>query len=322
MNNKPVNINPENGQLVSIAMCTFNGAKYVSQQIDSILAQSHKNLEIIIVDDASTDNTLSILQDYANKDPRITAIGNTQNLGYVKNFEKAISLCTADYIALADQDDIWLPNKISTLLSEIGDNWLIYSKVTLIDELGTPLEKEFPDYPRLEGACALSLAINNCVTGHATLIHKNLINHALPFPRSITKHDQWLAIISALTGRLAASQMNLSYYRSHTSNALLNKNKSMVKKPSKARRKSAFEQELIDLLDEIAKADITSKEDVELVTTLSSLLKRNKSAFINHKLKRFLCIHEDTFLSTQKNRKKYRDKLCRGYWFHKLFPFT
>src|ERR1700754_726282 len=113
--------------LVSIALCTYNGEKYISQQLDSILRQTHRNLEIIIVDDCSADNTFNIVKRYSILDSRIKCFRNEVNIGFNKNFEKAIKLATGDYIAISDQDDIWLPGKVELLLNNIGDNWLIFS---------------------------------------------------------------------------------------------------------------------------------------------------------------------------------------------------
>src|ERR1700748_3070750 len=94
--------------LVSVAMCTYNGEKYIRQQLDSILNQTWRNLEIVIVDDGSSDDTFAIISEYAEKDSRIKCFKNEVNLGFNKNFEHAVELTTGDYIAISDQDDIWL----------------------------------------------------------------------------------------------------------------------------------------------------------------------------------------------------------------------
>src|ERR1700761_5678732 len=94
--------------LVSIALCTYNGEQFIDSQLDSILAQSYPNIEIIAVDDCSTDATWEVLQDYAQKDKRVRACRNEHNLGHTLNFQKAIALATGEYIALCDQDDIWV----------------------------------------------------------------------------------------------------------------------------------------------------------------------------------------------------------------------
>src|SRR5690606_33629827 len=108
--------------LISIALCTYNGEKFLAEQLDSIVNQTYKNIEIIAVDDCSTDRTLTILQKYASKDVRVKVYSNKTNKGYSKNFEYAISLCTGDYIAVSDQDDIWVSDKLELLINKIRIN--------------------------------------------------------------------------------------------------------------------------------------------------------------------------------------------------------
>ena len=116
-----------NKPLVSVVMATYNGERFIAEQLESILTQTYSNLEIIIVDDRSTDQSYTILESYAAKDTRIRLFRNEQNLGYVKNFEKGLSLAGGVYIAPSDQDDIWLPHKITTLVNHINDNTIVYS---------------------------------------------------------------------------------------------------------------------------------------------------------------------------------------------------
>ena len=100
-------------------MCTYNGAGFLQQQLDSLVNQTRKPDEIIICDDCSKDQSVAIAQYFAKQHPDITirVVQNPQNLGYVKNFEKAISLCTQDIIFLCDQDDLWQPEKIENMVA-------------------------------------------------------------------------------------------------------------------------------------------------------------------------------------------------------------
>ena len=107
----------------SVALCTFNGEKYIEQQLESILQQSTKVHEIVVCDDLSTDKTFEVLQKFQSQFPQIFKLfQNESNLGYVQNFEKAITLCTGDLIFLADQDDIWFPNKIKRVEKYFSEN--------------------------------------------------------------------------------------------------------------------------------------------------------------------------------------------------------
>ena|SRR5687768_13043207 len=104
--------------LVSVVMCTYNGGKFLQQQVDSILAQTYRNIELLIVDDTSSDNTVQLLEEYRKKDSRIRYVVNPANLGYNKNFEIAFGLARGNYIAPSDQDDIWKANKIEIMMKK------------------------------------------------------------------------------------------------------------------------------------------------------------------------------------------------------------
>ena len=105
--------------MISIAMATYNGEKFIEEQLDSILAQTIKDFEIVICDDCSNDRTFFILEQYAKKYPLIKLHKNTKNLGFRENFLQAINLCTGDFIALCDQDDIWNEKHLEILLNNI-----------------------------------------------------------------------------------------------------------------------------------------------------------------------------------------------------------
>ena len=107
---------------VSVALCTYNGETYLRPQLDSILAQSVVPDEIIVCDDISKDATVQILEEYKNQFPQIRIFVNPENLGFIKNFEKAINLCTKDIIVICDQDDLWETDKISTILTFFTEN--------------------------------------------------------------------------------------------------------------------------------------------------------------------------------------------------------
>lgn len=113
---------PSNRKSIGVVLCTYNGERYLRQQLDSILAQTRLPDQILILDDCSSDHTVAIVQDYAKIDQRIRLIQNVTNLGYIRNFEKGIALCDMDYIALSDQDDIWLPEKLERMAAELEAN--------------------------------------------------------------------------------------------------------------------------------------------------------------------------------------------------------
>jgi glycosyltransferase involved in cell wall biosynthesis len=123
--------------LISIVMATYNGEKFLREQVDSLLTQSYPSLEFVFVDDASSDSSLAILQEYAFSDSRIHVVVNPVNQGLLATFENGIRAAKGDMIALSDQDDVWLPEKISLLAEAICSNSLIYADSALTDASGT-----------------------------------------------------------------------------------------------------------------------------------------------------------------------------------------
>jgi glycosyltransferase involved in cell wall biosynthesis len=207
--------------LISIAMTTYNGEHFLAQQLESILSQSYRSLEIIICDDGSTDSTRDILHHYAQKDPRIQLFLNETNVGLVKNFEKALSLCIGDYIALADQDDIWLTKKVEILLNNIHGHILIHSDAFLMDEKGTIFANSYAHYSTINYQKNMkSHIMENNVTGCTTLFKKSLLASALPFPPNTLVHDWWLALCAYKLGTITYLPIPLINYRQHQNNQI------------------------------------------------------------------------------------------------------
>lgn len=207
--------------LVSIAMATYNGEKFLREQLDSILSQSHSELEIIICDDRSSDSTAVILEEYAMRDKRIKLFFNAKNLGLVKNFEKALSLCSGEYIALSDQDDIWEKEKISILLREIGNASLIHSDAFLIDGAGKVFARSYSRHSKkILDKNLYSYVLGNNVTGCTALFSRKLLLCALPFPNHIFVHDWWLALCAYKHDGIVYCDKSLVRYRQHGGNQI------------------------------------------------------------------------------------------------------
>jgi glycosyltransferase involved in cell wall biosynthesis len=295
--------------LVSIAMCTYNGEKYLREQLDSLINQDYKNYELIIVDDCSTDSTFSILKEYAEKYSYIELHLNTTNLGFKRNFEKALSLVKGEFIALCDQDDIWFPNKVSTCLKHISNHSLAYCAVELIDKKGQKLDEEFPSVNLLEGKCHLSLLFGNCVTGHASMIRKSLLRHALPIPPGINLHDHWVAFVAASLQGIKKIPKPLSLYRKHDKNAVFRKNKNH--KNSKLSRRIASYEVRLAFLTEASKISSLEKEDAEYIHNIAIAYSKYKKTITNNTLSHLLRQKKET-LALYKKPQAARRKICRG----------
>jgi glycosyltransferase involved in cell wall biosynthesis len=204
--------------LISVVLATYNGELFIGKQLDSILAQTYSNIEVIIVDDGSSDNTLAILQSYATQYASIHLYFNEENLGYVKNFEKGMLLAKGDFIAPSDQDDIWLPEKLTTLYTQIESHEIIYSNSELIDAQGKLLGKRMSDLRRQRGYDdCLMYSIGSWAPGHAMLIRKTLVVRAAPFP-TVMSHDLWLGFVATCKGAIKYIDTPLVYYRQHAAN--------------------------------------------------------------------------------------------------------
>ena len=232
---------------ISVAFIVYNGAQYMRTQLDSILAQTHKVDEIIICDDASSDNTKEILEEYKNKHPNLFFIHfNKQNLGPTKNIDKALQACTGDILLLADQDDYWETNKVDTVVKwfdqnpnmhgVFGSGFLMNSKDELDNKYALWDAMSFP-YKKIESNIEvnnnLKLYINtveNAVTGATLAIRNNLPFLKKPFP--VIKHlvhDRWLAMNLAETNSLGVLNEKLIRYRIHSKQAIGGKTKNIEK---------------------------------------------------------------------------------------------
>jgi len=232
--------------MISIAMATYNGEKYLRKQLDSIYNQTFKDFELVVCDDASTDSTVSILKEYHGQYGLKYYI-NEKNLGYIKNFEKAVSLCSGEYIALSDQDDIWVPEKLEILLKEIGSYSLICSDADLINETGDVFFYSFRKYDNIyipkEDKQFNNLFYSNFVTGCTCLFKKEILKEAFPFPDNIP-HDWWLAIHASLNQKIKYLYLSLVQYRQHSGNAIGSVRNNKIKNTIKLNRKEKIFKEI------------------------------------------------------------------------------
>ena len=220
---------------VDILLATYNGEKYLREQIESILNQSHKDFRLLISDDCSKDLTRTILEEYKNKDSRIEIFFQENNLGVVKNFEFLLGKVEANYYMFSDQDDIWKENKIEVTLNKIQltNANLVYSDLEVVD---SDLNITFESYWKLKGIYHkikkynnfASLYLNNFVTGCTIIAKKDLIKKALPLPKTskYVLHDYWISLIASQDGNIEYVEESLIKYRQHKNNKVGSKKKS------------------------------------------------------------------------------------------------
>lgn len=211
--------------MFSIAMTTYNGEKFLREQLDSILTQSVSDFELVVCDDCSSDSTWAILQEYEKKDTRIKTVHNERNLGFVKNFEKAVSCCKGDYIALADQDDIWKNNHLEILLrnmgtasASVGNALIMDASGTISNELLSDRDRYFVDGNNADRLFRI-LFYGNPFQGTSALYGRELFSYVFPIPENIDYHDAWFAAFACCLGGLNYTFDAVTNYRLHGENA-------------------------------------------------------------------------------------------------------
>lgn len=225
-------------ETIEILMATYNGEKYISEQIDSIINQTYKNWKLLIRDDGSKDKTLEILKEYQKKDKRINILRDTKgNLGFVKNFEELLKNSSEEFVMFSDQDDYWLENKIEKYIEilenldeeKLREPLLIHSNSFVCNKKLNILKKKFVD-----SKVALQYGGNRYffayfVQGSTTLINRKLIGLGLPFLRSVTLHDRYFHLLVEFFGNRVFIDESLTKYRQHSNNEIGAKS-SVVKK--------------------------------------------------------------------------------------------
>jgi glycosyltransferase involved in cell wall biosynthesis len=231
-----------NEPLISIVLCTYNGERFIGEQVESLIHQSYKNIEIIISDDASTDNTVAILEKYRDH-PVIKLFLQSSNTGSGKNFEFALKQARGGFIAFSDQDDTWLPEKIQKMFDAIGDSYLLYSDSELVNESGESLHKKLSQLRRMyTGDQTTGFVFSNVVWGHAMFINRKLLGDILPIPAGIP-HDGWMGFRAATITGIKYLDIPLTKYRQHE--ATVTKTIAVKAEPRSAeKRYKDFEEKL------------------------------------------------------------------------------
>lgn len=216
-------------QTLSIALCTYNGSRFIREQFQSLANQTLQPFEVVVTDDCSQDETISIIQEFS-KVLNIKIFINDSPLKVTKNFEKAISLCNGNIILMCDQDDIWHPDKlakISKYFQENPNKLAAFSDADLVDERGISLDKNFWSVVRFNEPQIQQFKENNSVelllagnrsAGCMMAFRKELIEKLIPFPTNIPLmiHDNWITIVAVMMDSLGLIDEKLISYRQHS----------------------------------------------------------------------------------------------------------
>ena len=224
---------------VEVLMTTYNGEKYVGEQIDSILSQSFQDFSLIVSDDHSSDATWSILNAYKAKYPsRIEIRKSPERFGNARDhFFHLLRQSKADYVFFSDQDDVWFPDKMQKFMdrfiseeAEMGCDvpLLVFSDQIPTDAFLSPIAKSLMDYQKQNPAIESyrNLLFQNVVTGGAMALNRALGSKALECTdlSKTMMHDHWMAIVAACFGKCSYISESTSFYRQHGSNEVGAKN--------------------------------------------------------------------------------------------------
>ncbi len=222
---------------VSVALCTYNGSPYLSQQIDSILSQTCTPDEVIVFDDQSNDNTIDILYKYEDEFPNLFNIHqNSYNIGPNKNFERCIRHCSGDVIAICDQDDVWAPTKLEKQVGAIKEQPepLIYHNSIVTSErlerrttLWDSLNPVYSENNQDQIEKVRQLVRRNYVQGATILFDTSLKDKFLPIPQN-WNYDYWIAVITAISTGIYGLNEPLLLYRQHQNQVVGSKNNTFL----------------------------------------------------------------------------------------------
>ena len=283
--------------LISVALCTYNGQEFLSEQLSTILSQSYDHLEVIVCDDGSTDRTLQIVKDFAAKDPRVKWYQNLKNLGFNKNFEKAISLTSGEFIAISDQDDIWEVDKIQRLYDNIQTNLLIFSNSSLMDDSGTLLEDQLLSNFSLQDKSFKAYLLHNYTTGHTCLFRREFLDFILPLP-AVGYYDWWMGFIALYHQKITFLDQPLTRHRVHAGSVI-----QTVFSDEKAKsQKDLFNTDLnIRQLQVFLAYKNLQPKDRDIIEELIKDLETKKRKFSSRLFVKLIC-HFDDFIVSKKKR--------------------
>ena len=207
--------------MISVCMATFNGGKFIREQLESILSQLPPDAEIIIADDGSTDDTLLVVDSL--NESRIRVLPAERHLGVIYNFERALRASKGEIVFLADQDDVWLPGKVEMCLAALNEADLVMHDAFLLG-LSDVFESAWGRNGKLSDIRTYRSGVvanwwKNSFTGCCMAFRRKVLDKALPFPKNLPMHDQWLGVVAEKYFKVSYVDEPLVDYRQHSSNA-------------------------------------------------------------------------------------------------------
>ena len=203
---------------ISVCMATYNGEKYIKEQLDSILLQLSENDEVIISDDSSTDNTVETIKSF--NDNRIKIYKNTKAKGYTRNFENALEKASGHIIFLSDQDDVWVEDKVKKMTKILENYDFVVSDNSIVNENLEVISKSHFEVYKTDKGFIRNLLLPRYV-GACMALKKNVLEKSLPFPENVKlcAHDYWISLIAEMYFKSYKLDEQLLLYRRHSSNA-------------------------------------------------------------------------------------------------------
>ena len=202
---------------ISVCMATYNGGRYIKEQIDSILPQLSSTDEIIISDDNSNDNTLEIIDGY--RDSRIKVYRHEKRDCYTSNFENALKYASGEYIFLCDQDDVWFPNKVEVVNRHLEDYDFVMTDATVVDENMNVLIESRNKHFHVRNGFFTNL-IKTRFLGCCLAFRRSVLDFCMPFPENheLCLHDAWITFCAESSFRCTVLDEPLIYYRRYSNN--------------------------------------------------------------------------------------------------------
>ena len=227
--------------MIEVLLATYNGERFLKEQVDSILKQSCKDWRLLIRDDGSTDTTIQIIKSYVEKNPdkiRLTE-DNLGNLGVAQNFGRLLEISESEYIMFCDQDDVWLPKKMELTLNKMKESEylypetaiLVFTDLKVVDENLNIIAESLWSHHKINpqnGSLLKNLIYCNVVTGCTVMINRKVKDFIFPIPEYVRTHDRWISLIAAKYGRIFFVPAATILYRQHSANVIGSKKEPMT----------------------------------------------------------------------------------------------